>query len=222
MTQLLSGLARAMLRWWVAALDGGEPKAFVELPRSFEVSTSDIADAYGQPRPDDVATVTLRLATDPAQPPGDSFLSIMPPDDYPHSSGEFFADVCATLLGDGVDEVKEPRDPDAMDRAIASARNSLDQIRDRFVESRLPLDQRLLVKFRLDLPGGSEYPWLFVTSWKSADRIHGTSANDAIHDPTIRVGRPLIVSADDVVDWAVWTDAQGMIEGGWTNAALEE
>ena len=222
MAQLFSGLGRALLRWWVGAVGGGEPQAFVELPEPFEVSTADVAAAYGEPAPAEVTTVALRLATDPGQPPGDSFLSVVPPDDYGRSSGEFFAEVCAALFGQGEDDVRGPADPEAMARAIATARGSLDDIRARFVEERLALDQRLLVKFRLDAPGGSEYPWLFVTSWRSPDRIHGTSANDALHDATVRVGRPLVVSADTVVDWALWVDGQGMVEGGWTDAALED
>ena len=222
MTQLFSGLASALLRWWVAALDCAEPPAFVELPEPFEVTTADVAAAYGEPPPAEAGTVALRLAADPSQPPGDSFLSVVPPDDYPRSAGEFFAEVGAALFGHGVDEVRGPRDPQAMEQAIATARAGLDSIRTRFVERGLALDQRLLVKFRIDAPDGSEYPWLFVTSWRSPDRIHGTSANDALHDPSIRVGRPLVISTDEVVDWAVWVDGQGMVEGGWTNAALED
>jgi uncharacterized protein YegJ (DUF2314 family) len=221
MTLAVSGLADALLAWWMEAVGGDERPAFVELTERFEFGVADVASAYGGDPAED-ASVQVRFVLDPAQPPGDSFLSLLPPLDYPRSSGEFFAEMCAELFGHDDAKVKGSRDPEAMERAIATARGSLDKIRKRFVRNRLRLNERLLVKFRLEAPDGAEYPWLFVTSWKSADRVHGTSANDAIHDPSVRVGRPLVIATADVVDWAIWVDGDGMIEGGWTNAALED
>jgi hypothetical protein len=44
--------------------------------------------------------------------------------------------------------------------------------------------------------------------------------NDAHLDRRIRVGRPVRVDVATVVDWALWIDGEGIIEGGWTNTLL--
>jgi hypothetical protein len=59
-----------------------------------------------------------------------------------------------------------------------------------------------------------------VTSWPAADLIVGTCMNDAHLDRRIRVGRPVRVDVATVVDWALWVDGEGIVEGGWTNKIL--
>jgi hypothetical protein len=221
-TQAFSGLASALLRWWVGALGHEDRPPFVELPSRFEFTRADVAVAYGAEDETGDATAVVRLALEPSQPPNDSFLDVLPPDGFSASSGEFFANICADLFGHIAGDVRYPNDSSAMDKAIAYARATLTDARRRFVDRTLGLDQRLIVKFRLPVPGGHEYPWLFVTSWKSADRIHGTSANDAQRDPAVRVGKPLVIGIDHVVDWGIWIDGRGLVEGGWTNTALGE
>jgi hypothetical protein len=71
-----------------------------------------------------------------------------------------------------------------------------------------------------EVPGGNEYPWAFVTSWRDADVLQAVSANDAEGEPAVRAGKPIVPAADRVVDRAVWVDSEGIVEGGWTNAAL--
>jgi hypothetical protein len=65
--------------------------------------------------------------------------------------------------------------------------------------------------------------WAYVTSWKSPEKVLGSSAGDVLTDPAIRAGRPVAIDATAIVDWAVWIDGQGIIEGGQTDAvAIQE
>ena len=75
-----------------------------------------------------------------------------------------------------------------------------------------------MVKYEMTAAGGSEYPWAYVTSWKSPEKVLGSSAGDALKDPVIRAGRPIVIDAATIIDWAVWIDGQGIVEGGQTNA----
>jgi len=78
----------------------------------------------------------------------------------------------------------------------------------------------LIVKHRLAGPNGNEYVWAFVTDWSKPGTIRGHSANDAEYEPSVRVGRPAVVDVEAVIDWAIWADGQGIVEGGWTDAIL--
>lgn len=221
-TRVMSGAAQALLQWWHQAI--GPDPTFVALPRTLTVTLDDLAAAYGEPEPASSPAppaITLRLELDPSPDGGDTFLDLLPPIDFSASKGEFLAQAVDALLDAPEGQIRyAPPDDDAMDRAIAEARSHLEEVRHRFTTGGIDLEGRLIVKFRLVVPDGNEYPWLFVTSWPSPGTLHGTSANDAVGDPSVRVGRPLVVAADDVVDWAIWIDGEGIVEGGGTNAAL--
>jgi hypothetical protein len=205
-------------------------RAFVELPALLTVSARDVARAYGAdtdgPGPDAAdtsgdgsATVRLRLDpdTDPERPP---FLTVLPPDDFPASAGEFIGAVCAALFGPADDEIRYGRRDDAMEAAIATARGALPEARARFLADRLPPRAHLMVKYGLHRDGRTEYVWATVTSWTDPDTVVGTSTNDAQLDPSGRVGRLVRIAAAEVIDWAYWIDGEGVVEGGWTTEVL--
>ena len=172
----------------------------------------------GEPRG---AQVEVALSFDPPTDPSrDAFLTIVPPVDWAGSSGEFFADVCQRLWGAAPADVRTSYDQDAMEKAIATARERLDDARRRFLDQPPKQGSHLIVKHRLAAPGGHEYVWAFVTDWSKPGTIRGHSANDAEHDPSVRVGRPVVIDAEDVIDWAIWVDGEGIAEGGWTDAVL--
>lgn len=219
---VMTGVARRLLRTWTDRLTDVEVPAFVQLPVLTPVSGHDIAVAYGRPEQHDTAGPALvRLELDPAtDPEADSFLSLRPPDAHPEGPGRYFAAVCATLFGTPGSDVRYARPGDAMARAIATAREQLPAIRERFLAGPLPDGTQLLVKYGLPSDEGPEFVWASVASWASPDRILGTSASDATADPAVRVGRPVVVETVDVVDWAL-LDGGGVIEGGWTQAVLD-
>ncbi len=220
---VMTGVARRLLRAWTDELSASEVPAFVQLPVLTSVTGHDIAVAYGNPQQHDTAgPAVLRLELDPAtDPDADSFLSLLPPAAHAGPPGRYFAAACAALFGAAQSDVRYARPGDAMARAIATARDGLPAIRERFLTGTLPADVQLLVKYGLPTDDGPEFVWAGVTSWSSPDRIIGASASDATADPTVRIGQPVIVEAVDVVDWAL-LDGSGVVEGGWTQAVLDD
>jgi hypothetical protein len=220
-TRVLTGLASSLLGTWLNALrDRAEP-AFAQLPAVLEVGEADIARAYDAPVTEGPA-VPVRLTFDPSpQDSADSFLSVQPPDDYPASAGEFLAGVCAALFGQHELEIRYLAPTDEMARAMRAARNGLPAVRARFLAGDLPPRAQLMIKHEISVPGRAEYPWAYVTSWADPDRVLGNSAGDAALDPGIRAGRPIVVAAETIIDWAIWVDGKGIVEGGQTNVIAQ-
>jgi hypothetical protein len=220
-TRVLTGLASSLLGTWLNALrDRAEP-AFAQLPAVLEVGEADIARAYDAPVTEGPA-VPVRLTFDPSpQDSADSFLSVQPPDDYPASAGEFLAGVCAALFGQHELEIRYLAPTDEMARAMRAARNGLPAVRARFLAGDLPPRAQLMIKHEISVPGQAEYPWAYVTSWADPDRVLGNSAGDAALDPGIRAGRPIVVAAETIIDWAIWVDGKGIVEGGQTNVIAQ-
>ena len=103
----------------------------------------------------------------------------------------------------------------------AAARAALPQARARFLDQTITAPGQLIVKHGLTGHATQrEYVWSTVTGWPDPGRIHGVSMSDAETDPTVRAGRPTSVDAATVVDWGIWVDGRGIIEGGWTNQLL--
>jgi hypothetical protein len=216
---LVTGIADRLLNLWLGALRARGDAAFAQIPGTFEVSETNVADAYGtEPEPDG-GSVSVRVTFDPASADGrDSFLTIQPPDDYPGSAGEYFTHACEEVFGRTEREIRYVPATDAMEQAVRKARETLPSARSRFLEGNIPLHARLMVKYKLDSPEGAEFPWAYVNSWKDAGTVLGNSASDAIHDPRVRVGRPVVIGADAITDWGIWVDGQGIVEGGFTNS----
>ena len=220
-THVLTGLASSLLGTWLNALrDRAEP-AFVQLPAVLEVGEADIARAYDAPVTKGLAA-PVRLTFDPSPQDGaDSFLSVQPPDDYPASAGEFLAGVCAALFGQHGHEIRYLAPSDEMERAMQAAREALPAVRARFLAGDLPPRAQLMIKHEISVPGRTEYPWAYVTSWADPARVLGNSAGNAALDPGIRTGRPIVVAAETIIDWAIWIDGRGIVEGGQTNVIAQ-
>jgi len=220
-TRVLTGLASCLLGAWLNALrDRAEP-AFAQLPAVLEVSGAEIARAYGVPVTESPAAA-VRLTFDPSpQDNADSFLSVHPPDDYPASAGEFLAGVCAALFGPQELRIRHLAPSDEMEQAMRAAREALPAVRARFLAGDLPPRAQLMIKHEISVPGRSEYPWAYVTSWADPARVLGNSAGDATLDPGIRAGRPIVVDAGTIIDWAIWIDGKGIVEGGQTNVIAQ-
>ncbi|MGA3564008.1 DUF2314 domain-containing protein [Melissospora conviva] len=219
---VMTGAARRLLRHWSEALGEEDVPPFAQLPMVTAVTGHDIAVAYGNPRRHvGTAPVRLRLELDPAtDPDGESFLSLLPPEGHLGAPARYFAEACAALFGGEESTVAHAEPDDEMDQAIATARASLPSIRNRFLNGRLPDETQLVVKYALETVDGPEFVWMGVTSWATPERLTGASASDAACDPAVRIGAPVAVSAEDVVDWAL-LDATGVVEGGWTQAVLD-
>ena len=225
-THVLNGVASRLLGTWLHALRDQAGMAFAQLPELLEVREDDIARAYDAPGAGGPGTggpaVAVRLAFDPSPQDGaDSFVSIQPPDDYPASAGEFMAGVHAALFGQSGQEIRHLAPSEEMDRAVRAAREALPAVRARFLAGHLPPQAQLMIKHKISAQGRAEYPWAYVTSWADPDRVLGNSSGDAALDPAIRAGRPIVVDAGTIIDWAIWIDGKGIVEGGQTNVIAQ-
>jgi hypothetical protein len=219
--QTMTGLASRVLGAWSERLADDRHIAFVELPGLVEVTSDDVAIAYGE-RPGGGGSATVRLALDPgANPAQHSFLTIHPPLSWAGSAGEYIADACIALYGARGGGIRHAAPSQRMDRAIATARAGLGGIRDRFDSGQLAPQQKLLIKYAITAERGTEYLWAYVTSWRDPDRVLATSAADALYDPKVRAGRPVVVDTVRILDWALEHDELGIVEGGWTQEALD-
>ncbi len=231
-TRVMSGIAAALVREWTRALRS-DP-SFVALPRRLKVTAADVARAYGhEATAGDLtrgaehgaaagkhADVGLRLDP-PDRFDGQAFLTVVPPYTSERPAGEFLTSVSAALFGDPASAVRRaPRDA-RMDAAIAAARAALPQARERFLGATITAPTQLIVKHGLAGHATQrEYVWSTVTGWPDPARIHGVSMSDAETDPAVRAGTPTTVDTATVVDWGIWVDGRGIVEGGWTNKLL--
>lgn len=219
-TAVLTGLARRLLDIWIELLGTGDRPAFVELPAELEIGESDIARAYGR-TPTKGGRARVRLRLDPAEDlDNQTFLTVVPPNDFSASAGEHITAVCDELIGLPTDEIRHAASNAEMETAISTARSSLAVARERFLADSFPPRARLIVKHDVHVGGEHEYVWATVTSWPDPELIVGTCMNDAHLDRNIRVGRPVRIDVATVVDWALWIDGEGIVEGGWTNTVL--
>jgi hypothetical protein len=226
-TSIVTGIAATLLDDFAEAVErattDGEQPAIVEVDDRLELTTRAIAAAYGSEVDDEVARTLVQLRFDPSPDPDfDDFLTVRAPDDYGRSAGEFHLSVVHDLFGADEGEIRYTEsDDEGMRAAIETARSCLDVARERFLAREFEHRRLLIVKYRLEVGDQVEFPWLFVTDWSDPNRLVGSSAVDAEHDPTIRTGRPVSTTLDLVADWGVWVDGGGVIEGGWTNAYLQ-
>lgn len=101
-TAALNGVATALLDTWYEALEGQEEPPFVNLPAELIISSSDVAEAYGETAPEPERTTSVRLRLDPPDDFDDqTFLSVEPTDDFDGTAAEFLALVCDDLFADG-------------------------------------------------------------------------------------------------------------------------
>ncbi len=215
LVRVLTGLASRLLGLWLAALREGDRPAFVTVPSEVEISPADVARAYGA-SPHEGGSARLWLRADPQSDTG-GFLTVLPPDDYPASAGEHLAAVCTALFGSAEGEMRWLAPGQEMEQAISCARDSLAAARERLRSDGLPLRTRLMVKYRVPATERREFIWAYVNSWQDPAIALGYSASDAITDERIRSGRPVVIEASSIIDWAIWTESEGITEGAWTN-----
>ncbi|WP_433617732.1 DUF2314 domain-containing protein [Dactylosporangium sp. CA-139114] len=221
-TSGLTGIARALVVRWAQAVERAHGEAFVRMPNELTVTAADAVRAYGEvPGADAEARSTLvQLRLDVESPEQDSLLTIIPPDEFPYSAGEFLAQVVDELFGVRSTTVRYAPDDERMREAVASAREALPAARTRFLAGEFGPERHLIVKHRLTRGEATELIWSAVTTWPDPRRLHGVSMSDAEIDPAVRTGRPTLVRDPEIVDWGVWIDGEGIVEGGWTNAVL--
>jgi len=238
--RIMVGLAGRLLGAWRDAL-AAAPLGVATLPGTIELTDSDVIEAHvrltaagGGLRPQPgAAEVAVRLAlTVVADPAHDArtadsvenaYVTIHAPD-LATGLGTFVAEACEVLFGQSAGAARPATDP-ALEQAITAARDAMPAVRDRhlageFATSREPGDARprprLLVCYALAAEDAYEYMWACVTSWRDPYVILATSATDSALHPRARAGRPVVLDAAAVIDWAIERDGLGIVEGGFT------
>lgn len=231
--RVMVGLAGRLLGAWRDAL-AEAPPGRVTLPGMIDLTDSDVIEAHVRltttggglrPQPGSAAVnVRLGLVTI-ADPFGDTtYLTTHPPDPGTDAAA-FVAAACEVLFGQSAAAARPTADP-ALEQAIATARAELDGVRERHLAGEFatttpePGDAhprpRLLVRYALTAEDGYEYMWAYVTSWRDPYVILATSATDSALHPRARAGRPVVLDAAAVIDWAIERDGLGITEGGHT------
>jgi hypothetical protein len=231
--RVMVGLAGRLLGAWRDAL-AVAPPGKVTLPGTIELTDSDVIEAHvrltaagGGLRPQPgAAEVAVRLTLDVvADPLGDAtYVTVWAPDPS-IGRAAFVADACEVLFGQSAAAARPATDPD-LEQAIAAARAGLPGVRDRHVAGEfgatghdpgdLPHRPRLLVRYALAVEDAYEYMWAYVTSWRDPQVILATSATDSSLHPRARAGRPVVLDAAAVIDWAVERLGHGIVEGAHT------
>jgi hypothetical protein len=237
---------RLLALWRDALPPHGPLPELVTVPALLTVTDTDVIEAHtamtgaGGPRPGRAsyaaagaaaAAVTVRLvAAAAAQPdPAGPYLAIHPPADRAAGSsadwpsmGRFLSDACEVLFGQSGLAPRPMADP-TLEQAIATARAGLADVRDRYANGGFAADpgrgigrRRLLVRYALATDEAIEYAWAYVTSWRDPFRILATSATDSVNLPRLRAGRPVVLDAAAIVDWAVEQEGLGIVEGAFT------
>ena len=123
------------------------------------------------------------------------------------------------LFGKQPDGITRVAPEDAELEAVArKARARLEELRPRVDAGSRPPEQLLLkAGFRTDR-GSLEFMWLEVSSWE-AGKWRGTLANEPDDVSSLRMGSPVAVPADEVVDY-LYMSPSGAREGGESSLIL--
>jgi hypothetical protein len=100
-------------------------------------------------------------------------------------------------------------------RAVVESRDGIPAARCRFLAGDLPERGQLLVRYRVGID--SEFTWARVSSWSDEDHVVVRDIGCEL-GPGIRVGNAKTVATQQIVDWAIWVDGTGVVEGGLTEA----
>lgn len=99
---VMNGLALNLVRWWVGAIEGPEPPAFVERPAVLELTNTDVTEANGWAQPPAGRSARVQLDLEP-HPGRDSFFNLAIPDSDSASASDstehLSARMCRELFG---------------------------------------------------------------------------------------------------------------------------
>jgi hypothetical protein len=232
--RVMVGLAGRLLGAWRDAVTAAPPGP-VTLPGAIELTDTDVIEAHvrltaagGGLRPQPgAASVVVRLGLDAvAEPHGlATYLTIRPPEPADDDGQAFVTTACEVLFGQSAAAARPTADPE-LEQAIAAARAGLPAIRDRYTAGEFATSApepgrpatrpRLLVRYTLAVEDAYEYMWAYVTSWRDPYVILATTATDSVLHPGARAGRPVVLDAAAVIDWAVEQEGLGIVEGAYT------
>ena len=178
----------------------------IEIPAEMELRRKDLDSARGVPNRGGVST-TIGLRLEKA-PNGHHWIAVVPPADWDMSWEDFINDMCHAMFG-----FEKPAWyylPDF--GALFAARESVPEAHRRFRDGALPPGGQLLVRYRKP---EATLRWARVESWED-DGIAIVRDIGRELSPAVQPGAPVSVDASQVVDWAIWVDGEGVVEGAST------
>ena len=218
-SRIINGLA-----WKLVSLSTSSKKAssnhIFELPSTVELTAEDIDQAC-QAVSQAKGKVNIHLRLDKETTDSPEFLTITVPPGEVVSTGEYLSSVCKQFFGQSDSEVVFTKRTSEMDAAMAKARASLPEIRERFITGKLPKGAGLVVKFPFEYQGDTEFLWAYVSEWEKPEILNCHCANNSDLAPTYKVGQPLELKASSIADWMVEVNGK-QTEGGFTNKVLRQ
>jgi hypothetical protein len=220
LTSLLNGVA---FRVWYDLLARAQdtPRAagvmnlprYLRVPAELDIHRRDLDSANGVPNRGGTRAV-IGLSFDPAHPedPTD-WVTLGPPADWDMGWDDFIADTCHALFGFEKPPWHYLPEFGALLDAVGEAADTLSQARARFLRGDLPPGGRLMVRRRI--ADSEEYVWASVESWEDPGHAVVRDAGRELA-PGVRPGPAVTAETGDILDWGIWVDGEGVVEGGGT------
>ncbi len=223
LTTLLNGVA---FRIWsdLIARARDTPKAagllhlprFLRVPAELDIHRRDLDQANGVPNQGGMRTI-IGLQFDPQKSDdSEGWLTICPPACWDASWEDFIADTCHAMFGFEKPHWHYIPEFGALVDALAKAAQTLPEARSRFLSGDLPHGGRLMVRY--DAEDADELRWAKVESWEDAGHAVIRDIGRELA-PGVRLGLPVAIEVRFIVDWGIWVDGNGVVEGAGTEGA---
>jgi hypothetical protein len=211
-------LAAVVFRVWsdLVAVAHATPgtKGLVSMPRALAVPAElgihrkDLDRARGVPYRGGGGAI-IGLSFDPERNSG--WMTVCPPDGWDTGWDDFVHDLCHGLFG-----FEKPRWHYLPETgALLEAISSLPEARRRFNDGELPTGAYLMVRY--EVAEDQPFRWARVESWADADHAIVSDGGQEL-SPAIKPGPAIPVETERIIDWAIWTDGQGVTEGALTES----
>lgn len=180
----------------------------IQIPTEMELRRQDLDSARGMPNRGGTGT-TVGLCLEQA-PDGAPWISVVPPADWELTWEDFIGDMCHALFG--FEKPAWHYLPEF--GALCTAMESVPEARRRFIAGGLPPGGQLIVRYRKP---GEGLCWARVDDWA---KDSGATVRDIGRElsPAVRPCAPVSVDTEQIVDWAIWVDGEGVVEGAATES----
>jgi hypothetical protein len=210
LAQIVRGLACHILGCLAEDVrDANGDDAIMTLPRSvripevLEIHRMHLDAVRGVPNRGGAWT-EVRLSFD-EDSSGHHWLTLGPPPGCDSDADEFVGGLCHAMFG-----FEKPR---WHYLPVVDSRDSIPATRRRFLAGELPKGGQLLIRYCADTDGS--FTWARVSSWSDEDHAVVRDTGRELR-PGVEVGPAKQVPSQQIVDWAIWVDGTGVIEGGLT------
>ncbi len=184
------------------------PRA-LSIPAELDIHRKDLDRARGVPSRGGAAT-TISLRFDPEHH-GRGWLTVCPPSGWDTGWDHFVRDLCHAMFG--FEKAPWYYLPDT--GALLEAIRSLPEARRRFNDGELPTGARLMVRY--EVADDQPFRWARVESWADDDHAIVSDSGQEL-SPAVKPGPAIPVEQERIMDWAIWTDGEGVTEGALTES----